>query len=135
MAHPMTQLFEREPAKLIALMLWTLRAKIKNFEVELTEQDVRDFTLAIEAFGGAPQVTLHGKTDRIVVGLVDLATGRRMQADPTLNENSPEAQRMARSMAARERAPVLLAEMRAAQAPEAFHASVAECMELLEALT
>lgn len=99
--HPMTRMFNEDPAKIVALILWTLRPHLKNLQVEITMKDMTDLSLAAEAFGGLPTVTLMGKENSIVVGLVDAKTGKAMAVDPKLDENSPEARRMARSMAAR----------------------------------
>jgi hypothetical protein len=103
--HPMVALFQEDPAKIIALLLWSSRRQLNGLSATITAKDMQDFALAIEAFGGQPSVALKGAEESITVSLVDEATRRQFEADPTLNENSPEAQRMARNLAARKRAP------------------------------
>jgi hypothetical protein len=137
--HPMSQIAEENATTFIAAMIWKLRKHCPNLAVELTQKDLEELGRVFNSGGQRGTIVCIGKSDRIILQLVDGASGRALAADDSLNENSDNAKTMRRMLDARARAPSVAARLAVLPARSSVSSAdrllVDEAVEILKLLT
>lgn len=129
--HPMSQFAQANAATFIAAMIWKLRQHCPNLAVELTTEDLAELGRVFNADGQCGAVTCRGEGDRIILQLVDQATGRMLMADKALDEDSPNAKTMKFVLQARGRAQWVADRLLLANAGDPLCVEAAEILKLL----
>lgn len=101
--HPMSQHAQENATKFIALMIWKMRAHLKNLEVRLEVSDMEDFTRAFA--GQRPVVASIGEKSAIILRLLDESGGELMLKSPEASLDHPAVKEMELMLHARRHAP------------------------------
>jgi hypothetical protein len=96
--------------KFVALMIWKLRAHLKNLEVRLEVSDMEDFSRAFA--GQRPVVAAIGEQGAVILRLLDQSGGALMLSSPEASLDHPEVVAMEAMLRAREEAPEIARRMK-----------------------
>src|SRR5258706_7163791 len=109
--HPMTAVAVENAKKLLACVIWRLRAHCPNLAVELSSRDMQQMSDVFMSNGQQGTLAVIGKGDRIILQLVDRASGKVLLQQHG-DENHPNAVMMKKVLEARKRLPALANRLR-----------------------
>lgn len=109
--HPMSAVAVENAQKLLACVIWKLRAHCPNLAVEISSRDMQQMAEVFMSNGQKGNLAVIGKGDRIILQLVDSASGK-MLLQQHGDENHPHAVMMKKALEARKRLPALANRLR-----------------------